>query len=41
MSKILVAFISFALGGAIGVIIMSCVRIGKESENYGQNKKDK
>ena len=32
MSKLLVALLSFLLGGGIGIILMACVVIGKESD---------
>jgi hypothetical protein len=32
MSKLLLGFLSFLLGGGIGMIIMSCIVIGKESD---------
>ena len=32
MSKLVVALLSFILGGGIGFILMSCIVIGKESE---------
>ena len=42
MSKLLIALLSFLLGGCIGMILMSCVIIGKESDNEnGKGKKDK
>ena len=33
MSKLLIALLSFILGGGIGIILMACVVIGKESDN--------
>lgn len=41
MSKVLIALLSFILGGGIGFILMSCIVIGKESDNYEKDKKDK
>ena len=41
MSKLLIALLSFILGGGIGIILMSCVIIGKESDDYGKSKKGK
>lgn len=38
MIKTILAFI---LGIGIGMIIMSCLVIAKESDNYEKNKKDK
>lgn len=32
MSKLLIALLSFILGGGIGFILMACVVIGKESD---------
>ena len=32
MSKTIIALLSFLLGGGIGIIIMSCLVIEKESE---------
>ena len=32
MSKLLIAFLSFLLGGGIGIILMSCLVISKESD---------
>lgn len=32
MSKLLIALLSFILGGGIGIILMACVVIGKESD---------
>ncbi len=33
--------LAFLLGVGIGMIIMSCLVISKESEKYEENKKDK
>lgn len=33
--------LSFILGGIIGMLLMSCLVISKESEKYEENKKDK
>ena len=41
MSKLLIALLSFILGGGIGFILMSCFIVAKESDNYGKDKKDK
>lgn len=40
MSKILIALLSFLLGSGIGMILMSCLVISKESENE-ESKKNK
>ena len=32
MSKLLIALLSFILGGGIGIILMACVVISKESD---------
>ena len=40
MSKLLIALLSFILGVGIGMIIMSCLVIAKESDRNEQNKKD-
>lgn len=36
MSKILIALLSFILGGGIGIILMCCVIIGKESDSRSE-----
>ena len=41
MSKLLIALLSFILGGGIGIILMSCLIIAKESDKYEENKKNK
>lgn len=41
MDKTIIALLSFILGGGIGMIIMSCLVIAKESDNYEKNKKNK
>lgn len=41
MSKLLIALLSFILGGGIGIILMACVVIGKESDENGEDKEDK
>ncbi len=41
MSKLLIALLSFILGGGIGFILMACVVIGKESDNNEKSKKNK
>ena len=41
MSKTIIALLSFILGGGIGFILMSCIVIGKESDENGKGKEDK
>ena len=41
MSKLLIALLSFILGCGIGMIIMSCLVIAKESDRNEQNQKNK
>ena len=41
MSKVLIALLSFLLGGGAGIILMSCLVIAKESDNYEEDKKNK
>ena len=41
MSKLLIALLSFILGGGIGFILMACIVIGKESDKDEESKKDK
>ena len=41
MSKLLVALLSFLLGGGVGIILMACVVIGKESDENEESKKNK
>ena len=36
MSKVLVALLSFLLGGGIGFILMACIVIGKESDKTSE-----
>jgi len=38
MSKLLIALLSFILGGGIGFILMSCIVIGKESDKRWKQK---
>lgn len=41
MSKLIIALLSFILGGSIGFILMACIVIGKEGVKNEKNKKNK
>lgn len=36
MSKLLIAFLSFILGGGLGFLLMACIVIGKESDKTSE-----
>ena len=38
MSKLLIALLSFILGGGLGFLLMGCIIVGKESDK--QSEKD-
>lgn len=42
MSKeLIIAIVSFIIGGSFGLVLGSIINIGKECENYGKDKKNK
>lgn len=41
MSKLLLALLSFILGGGIGIILMACLIIAKESDENEKSKENK
>ena len=36
MSKLLIALLSFILGGGLGFLLMACIVIGKESDKQDE-----
>lgn len=40
MSKMLIALLSFLLGGGVGIILMSCLVLAKESDKNAEELKN-